>query len=316
MDVVLNITAPIFLLILVGFAAARYGFIPLNALAGLSRFVLYLALPSLIFVKLSAMDFWQVFHPDYILVYALGGLGTFLVTMLLGWKLIKADLVTAGVFGVGATMSNSAFIGFPVLLQFFDEPMTQAFVMALMVENLILLPVCLIFIETMLGQQRQQQGANSKSLGWVVIKRITTNPLLIALTAGMCFSILSLPVPEFAQRGLSLLADGAAPTALVVIGGSLVGVSIRGHLSAIALVAVGKLILFPVLVMLLLMFTPEMNPALKVSVLVFAAMPMFSSYPIVCGEYGQRSFCASTLLVTTVLSFLTLSILLRFLATN
>ncbi|MBJ7539205.1 AEC family transporter [Marinomonas transparens] len=309
MAVVLNITAPIFFLILLGFIGARYSFIPQVSLPGMSRFVLYLALPSLIFMKLSNMDINDVIHFDYLAVYAAGGLLTFFITVLLSWKLLKGNLVISGVRGVGSGMSNSAFIGFPVLLQFFDQPLTQAFAMALMVENIVLLPVFLIFIETMLGRDKNE----GKSLIVTVVKRISTNPLLIALVSGLAFSILDISPPDFIGRGLNLLAAGAAPTALIVIGGSLVGVSIKGQLSPIVLVALAKLIIFPVSVALLLLLTPTMPYELKVAVVIFAAVPMFSTYPIVCGEYGERSFCASTLLATTMLSFLTLSLLLHFL---
>jgi predicted permease len=181
--------------------------------------------------------------------------------------------------------------------------------MALMVENIILLPVCLIFIETMLGKSE----SNGKNLFLIVLKRISTNPMLIALAAGLLFSLLDWRLPSFAGKGLDLLAASAASTALIVIGGSLVGVSIKGHLAPIFLVAVGKLVVFPVMAMSLLLLTPTMPNELKIAVVIFAAMPMFSSYPIICGEYGERSFCASTLLITTVLSFFTLSVLLRFL---
>ncbi|ETI59283.1 AEC family transporter [Marinomonas profundimaris] len=309
MEAVINITAPIFFLILVGFLCVRYSFIPQAALPGLSRFVLYLALPSLIFMKLSNMELQEVLHFDYLAVYAVSGLVTFFTIVLFSWKLLGNGLVKAGVRGVGASMSNSAFIGFPVLLQFFDYPLTQAFVMALMVENIILLPVCLIFIETMLGKSE----SNGKNLFLIVLKRISTNPMLIALAAGLLFSLLDWRLPSFAGKGLDLLAASAASTALIVIGGSLVGVSIKGHLAPIFLVAVGKLVVFPVMAMSLLLLTPTMPNELKIAVVIFAAMPMFSSYPIICGEYGERSFCASTLLITTVLSFFTLSVLLRFL---
>jgi len=309
MEAVINIIAPIFFLIIVGFLCVRYAFIPQAALPGLSRFVLYLALPALIFIKLSSMPLKDVLQFDYLAVYAVSGLITFSITVFLSWQLFKGGLVKAGVRGVGATMSNSAFIGFPVLLQFFDYPLTQAFVMALMVENIILLPVGLIFIETMLGKN----DSNGKGLFLVVLKRISTNPLLIALASGLIFSIFELSMPNFVEKGFDLLAMSAASVALIVIGGSLVGVSIKGHLSPILLVAVVKLIVFPVIAALLLLLTPSMPNELKIAVIIFAAMPMFSSYPIVCGEYGERSFCASTLLITTVLSFFTLSVLLRFL---
>ncbi|UTV99072.1 AEC family transporter [Marinomonas rhizomae] len=308
MEAVINITAPIFFLIFVGFICVRYSFLPQAAIPGLSRFVLYLALPALIFMKLSSMELKEVLHFDYLTVYAASGLATFFITVLLSWRLLQSGLVEAGVRGVGATMSNSAFIGFPILLQFFDDSLTQAFVMSLMVENIILLPVCLIFIETMQGKNE----SNGKNLFMVVLKRISTNPLLIALGAGLVFSVFGLSLPSFVGKGFDLLVSAASSVALIVIGGSLVGVSIKGQWTPILLVAIGKLILFPVIVSLLLFLTPSMPNELKTALVIFASVSMFSSYPIVCGEYGARSFCASTLLITTVLSFFTLSVLLRF----
>lgn len=308
MEAVISIIAPIFFLILIGFLSVRYSFLPQAAIPGLSRFVLYLALPALIFIKLSSMELNQVLQFDYLAVYAASGLASFFITVLLSWRLLKSSLADAGVRGVGATMSNSAFIGFPVLLQFFDYPLTQAFVMALMVENIILLPVGLIFIESVLGKSE----SNGKSLFRVVLKRISTNPLLIALAAGLVFSVFELSLPSFINKGFDLLAAAASSVALIVIGGSLVGVTIKGQWAPILLVAMGKLVIFPVIVTLLLLLTPNMPNELKIAVVIFASVSMFSSYPIVCSEYGARSFCASTLLITTVLSFFTLSVLLRF----
>ena len=308
MEAVISIIAPIFFLILIGFLSIRYSFLPQAAIPGLSRFVLYLALPALIFIKLSSMELKEVLQFDYLAVYAASGLATFFIIVLLSWRLLKSGLVDAGVRGVGATMSNSAFIGFPVLLQFFDSPLTQAFVMSLMVENIILLPVCLIFIETVLGKSE----SSGKSLFMVVLKRISTNPLLIALAAGLVFSVFELNLPSFIGKGFDLLAAAASSVALIVIGGSLVGVTIKGQWAPILLVAIGKLVLFPLIVTLLLLLTPTMPNELKIAVVIFASVSMFSSYPIVCGEYGSRSFCASTLLITTVLSFFTLSVLLHF----
>ncbi|PYF81078.1 hypothetical protein DFP75_105168 [Marinomonas alcarazii] len=308
MEAVISIIAPIFFIILIGFLSVRYAFLPQAAIPGLSRFILYLALPALIFIKLSSMELNEVLHFDYLAVYAASGLATFFIIVLLSWRLLQSGLVEAGVRGVGATMSNSAFIGFPILLQFFDDSLTQAFVMSLMVENIILLPVCLIFIETMQGKSE----SNGKNLFMVVLKRISTNPLLIALGAGLVFSVFGFSLPSFVGKGFDLLASAASSVALIVIGGSLVGVSIKGQWTPILLVAIGKLILFPVIVTLFLFLTPSMPNDLKAALVIFASVSMFSSYPIVCGEYGARSFCASTLLITTVLSFFTLSVLLRF----
>lgn len=308
MDAVLNITAPIFFLILLGYLAVRFKLLPALSLPGLSRFVLYLALPALVFTKLLSMDLGKSINLSYMVVYALGGLATISAAILASHWLFKDNWVASGVRGLGATMPNSAFIGFPVLLQFFQHAPTQAFAMSIMVENIILMPVGLIFVEAMYGKN----SPNGTGVVLPIIKRVGSNPIILSVFAGLIGSSIGFSLPVFASRGLEMLALASAPVALIVIGGSLVGVSIKGNLRQISLVAIGKLVFFPFVVITLLSFTPNLSSELKTAVIVFSAVPMFSIYPIIGDKYGERSFCASTLLITTVASFFTLSIILRY----
>ncbi|TDO98088.1 AEC family transporter [Marinomonas balearica] len=310
MDVILTITAPIFFLIFLGYLAVRVKVIPNEALTGMSRLVLYIALPALVFTKLSTTDLASIVDVQYITAYAFGGLASFLITVVLARVILKSNYSDAGVYGMGASMSNSAFIGFPILIQFFDHVPTQAFAMALMVENIILLPVLLTFIESMRG------GATKQGLQTLITiaKRVMSNPVICSVFLGVLFSALNLSLPSFMQIGLDMLAQASAPVALIVIGGSLVGISLKGSVNAISLVVCSKLLVYPLAVFLVLLSMPDLSEELKISALIFAAMPMFSTYPIVCGKYGMRSFCSSTLLLTTLVSFFTLSILLRILS--
>ena len=178
--------------------------------------------------------------------------------------------------------------------------------MSLVVENILFLPVGLILIESL---YHQEPGVGRKVL-LNVAKRIASNPIILAVFTGVIMSLLGVSLPNFMGGGLELLASAAAPCALIVIGGSLVGVVIRGSKIRTALVASVKLVIFPLVVFAGLQAFPAMPFELKVSALLFAAMPMFSIYPIIGETYGQRSFCASTLLITTVLSFFSISALL------
>jgi predicted permease len=46
---ILTVTSPFFLLVLAGYVAIRTTLLPLNAITGLNAFVLYFALPCLLF---------------------------------------------------------------------------------------------------------------------------------------------------------------------------------------------------------------------------------------------------------------------------
>lgn len=308
MDAVLNITAPIFFLILLGYLVVRFELLPALSLPGLSRFVLYLALPALVFTKLLNMNLAKSINISYMAVYAGSGLITLTTTIFVCRWFFKDNWVASGVRGLGATMPNSAFIGFPVLLQFFHHPPTQAFAMSIMVENIILMPLGLIFIEAMYGKN----SMDGSRVVLPILKRVISNPIILSVCAGLIGSSIGFSLPVFLSRGLDMLALASAPVALIVIGGSLVGVSVKGSLKQIALVATGKLIFFPLVVMMLLSLTPNLPSELKTAVIVFSSVSMFSIYPIIGDKYGERSFCASTLLITTVASFFTLSIILRY----
>lgn len=310
MNAVLNITAPIFFLILLGYGAIRLHLLPKEALPALSKFVLYLALPAVMVTKISALDLAAVVNVPYMFVYAVAGLVAFSATLLIARNVLKEQWSTSAVSAMGGMMPNSAFIGFPVLLQFSDTAPAQAFAMALVVENILFLPLGLIFVESVYGHS---DGAGKQVL-IKVAKRVATNPIILAVFSGVIMSMLGLHFPSFIGGGLDLLAQAAAPAALIVIGGSLVGVSIKGDKVRIALVTSMKLVLFPAVTLLLLQFFPTMPYHLKVGVLVFSTVPMFSVYPIVGGEYGQRDFCASVLLVTTILSFFSISLMLNYLS--
>ena len=306
MDVVLNITAPIFFLILLGFVGTKYQLLSKDALPALSKFVLYFALPSVMITKISSLDLRAVVDLSYMGVYALGGLTAFFLTLVLVKGVLKESWGNGAVSGIGAMMPNSSFIGFPILLQYLDNAPAQAFAMSLVVENILFLPVGLILIESL---YHQESGVGRKVL-LNVAKRIASNPIILAVFTGVIMSLLGVSLPNFMGGGLELLASAAAPCALIVIGGSLVGVVIRGSKIRTALVASVKLVIFPLVVFAGLQAFPTMPFELKVSALLFAAMPMFSIYPIIGETYGQRSFCASTLLITTVLSFFSISALL------
>ena len=45
---------------------------------------------------------------------------------------------------------------------------------------------------------------------------------------------------------------------------------------------------------------------------IFSSVSMVTIYPILGQKYGEAEFCAAALLVTTALSFITISVMLYF----
>ncbi|ROT98802.1 AEC family transporter [Marinobacter sp. R17] len=310
---ILSTTAPIFIIIALGFIAVRTRLFPAEAVAGLGRFVIYFALPALIFSTVSQMAFSEVIDRHYLLVYGLGSMLAFVAGIGLS-KALKGDSLSQGAIkGMGMSMSNSAFVGLPVLLLAFDDPPTNAFAMNLMIENMVVLPVALIVMEFSQGR------GNSESLGAIirpVAGRVVRNPLVIAIVAGVLASLANVEVPQVLQDSLDMLGRTSATVALFFVGASLVGTSLRGNIGNIGEiggVALGKLTLHPLMMVLLIWLLPDFDPQLQTAAILLAAMPMASVYPIIGSLYGYRRLTSSILLAGTVLSFFSISIALAVL---
>ncbi|MAZ05963.1 MAG: transporter [Halomonas sp.] len=307
---VLAITGPIFILIGIGFLAVRAGVIAAETLPGMGRFVLHYCLPALIFSTVSGMDFETLIEPAYLTVYGAASLLMLLGGVAFVSMIQRQSLSTSGVMGLGMSLSNSAFIGYPVLLQVFGEPPAQAFAMSLMVENIIVMPIALMIIEY--GNREKGAAVSLTHQLLSVLQRLVRSPLLLAIGAGMLVSLLEFPVPATINKSLDMLAQASVAVALFTIGGTLVGNPIKGDLESIGTVLTGKLIIHPILVFLLLMLAPTLDEELKLSMLILAAMPMLSVFPIIGSNYGAGKLCASILLLTTVTSFISITALLTF----
>lgn len=308
---VLFITGPIFFLIGIGYLAVKRDIIPQTALPGMGRFVLHFSLPALIFTTISGMEFDTLIKPTYLMVYGSASLLVLLLGLFFSHFMLGRSLSTSGVMGLGMSMSNSAFIGFPVLLQVFGEPPAQAFAMSLMVENILIMPIALAIIEY--ANRDKNTPASTMVQGLNVLRRLAGNPLLLAIGTGMLVSSIGLSIPDPLDKSLNMLAQASVAVALFTIGGTLVGNSVKGDIGGISTVLVGKLLLHPLLVVLILMLAPELSSELRLSMILLAAMPMISVFPIIGSNYGAGRLCASSLLCTTVLSFTSLTTLLVFL---
>lgn len=306
---IVSITTPIFLLIAIGYAAVRWRVLPYEAIPGLGRFVLYFAMPGLILHTLSSMQFSEVLDFSFIIAYGLGSLLMLGLGLLISLKVFKNEPVLAALKAMGVSMSNTPYFGFPVLLQVVGGTAAQAFSMALLVETILIIPLCMALLEFATSR------STGVSLGRVLIKlhkRMLSNPLLIAIVVGMLISALDITLPDPVNITLEMLGRSSATVALFVIGASLVDSPLKGKLGGITPMLIGKLIAHPLMVVFLIWLLPPFDPKLQLAAVLLAAMPMMSIYPIFGSQYGYRNFTASTLMLTTVCAFFTISGILMF----
>ncbi|RMH83917.1 AEC family transporter [Pseudomonas sp. AOB-7] len=305
---VLGITAPIFILIGLGFLSVRGGLLSREQMRGLGVLVINFALPALLLKALTERRLDEVLNWPYLTAYALASLSLFAAGFAVArWWRGQGQSASA-ILAMGMSVSNSGFIGYPIAVMVLGQTAAVAMALGMLVENLLLIPLALALAEA---------GAQRGNGGWALLRetglRLARNPLILAIGLGLLLSLLQIRLPAVPLKVVDMLASASAPVALFVIGGSLYGLKTRGMAADVTQAALGKLILHPLALLVAFLLLPGVEPQLMVAGLLFASAPMMSIYPILGQRFGLEERCAAALVAATVLAFFSISGLLALL---
>jgi predicted permease len=306
---VLTITAPLFTLMALGFVAVKYQVLAQEAIPGIARFVLVFCIPAIIVANLAKNSPSDIFNSDYVAIYAIAAVATFFISLGSIRLVTQREAKQTSALAIGAAMPNSIFVGYPILLQVMPDMAAQVLVVCILVENLVVLPIALLTTEYFSADHKDKTLYGSLLS---IFKRLTSNPILIAIAVGLVLSISSIQLPSFVDDSLAVLAKAAGGAALIVIGGSLVGNSIREDFSTLGVIAGAKLVVQPALALILIALWWDFDRQWQIALLVITASPMFTIYPILAAPYGAAKTAASSLMLTTVASYATLNLILAY----
>lgn len=303
----LLIVLPVFALIFVGWLSRRIGALGPNATSELNRFVVYLALPALLFDVMAHAHFADIWRPGFIAAYSLGCL--FVFALALGLSLRRSPhLADAAIDGLNASYANTGYMGFPLAaLALGDAAMTPALI-ATIVTVCVLFALAIALIEA--GLQSEKHPAR---LVASVVGAVVKNPLVAAPVLGACIPLSGLAIPPSVESFLKLLGGAASPCALVALGLFLAEKreTTRREPAKTAILVGFKLVLHPVLTWILAALVFRLPPLLAHSAVLFAALPTGTG-PFMLAEFYDREadITAKAVLYSTIVSVLTISIYL------
>jgi len=314
---ILAITFPFFALVLCGYIAVRRQMLPQLAIPGMNGFVLYFALPCLLFRFGASTPLAQLLDPGVFGVYLLCGL------LVVGLNVAATrrrglDWNNSAFGALVAAFPNTGFMGVPLLVTLVGPAASGPVIVTLVVDLIITTSLCVA-----LSRFGQGGGQGSGAALRHALAGMLRNPMPWAIVLGALASGLGLALPGPAARTVGLLADAASPVALFTIGAVLA----RSHMNASAPtaladvlpVALAKLLLHPVLMyaighLAMAAGAPLAPSALTVLVLV-ACLPSASNVAMLAERFGaDTGRIARIILVSTVLSFLSFSAAVAFLA--
>jgi malonate transporter len=225
---------PFFALVLMGWSATRKGLLALEGIGTLNTFVLFFALPALVFRLAASGALHQPGLAGLLLVYGLAG-GVIVGLGLLWSRQMRLGRRDGGLAALVTVFPNTGFLGLPLLTGLLGSQVAGPVAATMVVDVLFLSSLCLAWAHSHVGKQApggDQHEAWHAALA--SLKGALRNPMLWAMALGMGVSELALPMPEPLDATLRLLGLAATPVALFTLGAVLA----RSGLQRAALVPV------------------------------------------------------------------------------
>lgn len=308
---ILIITFPFFALVLCGFIAAHRGMLPMPAIPGLNAFVLFFALPCMLYRFGASTPIAQLLDPSVALTYLLCALIMvgFVVAVTLHGRIGWNDASFGALVGA---FPNTGFMGVPLLVALLGPKAAGPAIVTILVDMVITTSLC-IALSRLDGHDGASAGRAAKN----ALKGVAANPMPWSILLGALASAVQLELPKPVEQTVGLLADAASPVALFTIGAVLARSQIMArsgeahpvHWLEVVPVAAIKLFLHPLLVLLVgagavQLGVPMDRFALTVLVLL-AALPSASNVSLLAERFdADNGRIARIILVSTAAAFL------------
>ena len=312
---IITITFPFFALVLCGYLAARRRLLPLDAVAGLNRFVLFFALPCMLYRFGAGTPIAQLLDVSVALTWLVCGL------VMVGYSVASSLNSRIGwndaAFGaLVAAFPNSGFMGVPLLVALLGTAAAGPTILTIAIDMIVISSLC-IGLSRLDGADQHGAARAFKN----ALQGVLANPMPWSILLGALVSALGFELPQPVAQVVGLQADAASPVALFSIGAVLArsqmlaaaGYAVAPLLRDYLPLVLQKLFLHPLLVLLLgasliSLGLPLSRFALTVLVLV-AALPSASNVSLLAERYGANNGrVARIILVSTAAAFVTFSL--------
>jgi predicted permease len=313
MQAILEVTVPFFALVLAGWLAARQRVLPESAIPGLNAFVLYFALPCLLFRFGMNTPVFELLNPAMLGVYLLAALIIVGFTIAVTWS-ARMQLKDAAFGALVAAFPNTGFMGVPLLVALLGPAAAGPVISTVLADLFITSSLCIALAQAGSGGAA---GGTRAAVGRA-LRGALSNPLPWSIAAGAAFSVFDLKLSGPPDVVVRMLADAASPVALFTIGAVLWRAGQHAHtrtpVADYLPVALIKLFVHPLLVFLLAAAARSLGAPLSVfQVMVLtlaAALPSASNVSLLAERYGaDNGRVARIILASTVLAFASFSTL-------
>jgi predicted permease len=308
---ILNIVGPVFLVIGTGYALVRQGLFTDSLTDALMKFAIQVAVPCLLFRATSSLDLGVAYDWRVMLSFYSGATASFLLAGFVAWKVFGRTPGESVAVGFAALFSNSVLLGLPISERAWGtENLSTAYAIIS-----VHAPFCYLLGIT------SMEVIRSDGRGWretlvVVLRAMFRNSLMIGIGLGFLVNLGSVPLPSVLSSAVEILSDAALPIALFALGGILTRYRISADLAQVGSISLLSLFLHPLITLLLCHQLQVDSPIAGTAVLIAAMAPGINSYLFAAMYQRSQGIAASTVLLATASSVVSVSAWLWYLSSQ
>lgn len=316
MQAILSVTVPFFALVLAGYLASQRHVLPESAIPGLNAFVLYFALPCLLFRFGASTPIFDLLNPAVIGVWLVAALLMVFLTIALTLR-GPVQMKDASFGALVAAFPNTGFMGVPLLVALAGPQAAGPVICAVLVDLFVTSSLCIALAQAQ-SADPEASGLAARNAALRALRGALSNPLPWSIALGAAFSAAGIRLSGPFEAVVRMLADAASPVALFTIGAVLWRAGQHAHTrTPVRLylpVALLKNLLHPLLVLALAAAAHVLGAPLgpyQITVLALAAaLPSASSVSILAERFGaDNGRIARIIMSSTVLAFVSFSLL-------
>lgn len=295
---ILLIVLPVFLVIGLGFCLKRGGMIQDDFLLTLNRLIYYIALPALLFFKISGADFSANFNADLLSGMVVACLVVFALSYIYGIVRGYSPPVL-GAFCQASLRGNVAYIGLAMSYNAYGE---SGFTIAgIMLGFIVPIYNLLSIFALSLPRRRENNGKMPRGLAGEIV----LNPLILASAAGITWSYLQLTLPLIIAGTLEIVTGMSLPLALIAVGASFSFRKLQGDVGVIAAALFFKTVLMPILTALFLFYLGVHGQDLAIGILLAGAPTASAAYIQAQHLHGDAELSGAIIMLSTLCSLFT-----------
>lgn len=298
--------APVFFVLLLGYAAGRFHVVDNHQVDGLNALVMDFALPAALFAATASASRSQMIEQaPLFLVFGLTMLILYVAWYFGARAFSGVTRSDASLQALTIGFPNLAGVGLPIVSSVLGPAGAVPVAVALASGSILISPVTLIIAEMSVGKARGDEMSTRQILA--AVRRALTKPVVLAPALGILLSICDLKLNALADACLSLIGSAAAGVALFLTGLILSAQSFKLDWKVVAATAASDIIR-PLLAVAVVYFFPISSEAGKTAILLAAAPSGFFGILFAVNYRLDSATVGSMVIASTGFSIATMAI--------